>query len=63
MKLITSKQLKDLVPLSSQRIWSLEQAGKFPRRLKTGTARTAKALWVLAEVEDWIAARLKERSD
>ena len=46
------------VPYSEVHIWRLEQAGKFPRRVRLGANRVA---WVEAEINEWISAKLKER--
>ena len=46
------------VPYSEGHIWRLEQAGKFPRRVRLGANRAA---WVEAEINEWISAKLKER--
>ena len=62
MQLLSWKQLREIVPLSRQHVWRLEQDGKFPKRLKTfGNHRTAKAFWVRAEIEHWINERLQAR--
>ena len=52
--LIRRPELRRRVPLSDTRIWELEQAGEFPRRIQL-TARCV--AWDAAEVDAWIAAR------
>ncbi len=49
MTIIGWKQLKEMQPYSRQHISRLEQAGKFPKRVRIGNNRIG---WVLAEVEE-----------
>ena len=58
MKLITKKQLHDMVPYTPQHILRLEKMGKFPKRVRVGENRVA---WLLTEVERWIAVRVAQR--
>ena len=58
MRLIDGHELKKRVPYSPVHIRRLEQAGKFPKRVKLGKNRVA---WVEAEVESWCQARVDER--
>lgn len=53
MKLVSKKELKSVfgIPYSIQHIWRLEQAGKFPKRLRLGANRVA---WLYDEVVEWI---------
>lgn len=51
---IRKKQLKEMVPLADSTIFEMEKRGEFPRRYAL-TPRTA--VWDLAEVEAWLAAR------
>jgi prophage regulatory protein len=55
MKLVSKKELKSIfgIPYSFQHIWRLEQAGKFPKRLRLGANRVA---WLYDEVVEWIEA-------
>ncbi len=57
-RLINSKQIVAIVPYSLFHLSRLEDAGKFPKRIKLGGWRIA---WSLREVEEWIAARKDER--
>ncbi len=54
LKLLTQKQVVDLVGLSRTTIWRLERAGKFPRRRQVSTKAVR---WNQAEIEDWISSR------
>ena len=58
LKLITKKQLLDMVPYTPQHILRLEKMGQFPRRVRIGENRVA---WLLSEVEHWIAVRVAQR--
>ena len=58
MRLLSKKQVREMVLYSPQHIQRLEDAGRFPRRVRLGQARVG---WVEQEVLDWLAARIKER--
>ena len=53
-KLLTQKQVVDLVGVSRTTIWRLERAGQFPRRLQVSTKAVR---WNQAEIFDWIESR------
>ncbi len=53
-KLLTQKQVVNLVGVSRTTIWRLERAGKFPRRRQVSTKAVR---WNQAEIEDWISSR------
>ena len=59
MKILSKKQLKELVLYSPQHIARLEKAGLFPKRVQLGPNRVG---WVEAEVMEWLEQRLAERS-
>ncbi len=66
MKLLSKKQLLEMVPYSDSHIQRLEKQGLFPKRIKdTRFAEKApsyaKAFWVEQEVLDWIQALMDER--
>ena len=56
LKLITKKQLRDMVPYTPQHILRLEKLGKFPKRIKIGERRVG---WRLSDVEAWLAERMR----
>lgn len=60
-RLISKKEVRQLVVLSSTQIGRLEQEGKFPKRVRIGTYRNSRAVWVEDEVQDWIRRRIAER--
>ena len=53
-KLLTQKQVVDLVGLSRTTIWRLERSGQFPRRRQVSTKAVR---WNLAEILDWMNSR------
>ena len=55
LRLITKKELRELVPYTPQHIHRLEKAGRFPQRLQLGPNRVG---WRLSDIEAWIDARL-----
>ena len=58
MRIISKRQLRDLVPYSPQHIARLEKAGKFPKRVQLGPNRVG---WVEEEVQDWLVAKAMQR--
>lgn len=60
MRLLSKRQLKEMVLYSPQHIARLEKAGTFPRRVQIGPNRVG---WVEAEVLDWLQTKLNVRDD
>ncbi len=58
MKVISKRQLKDLIPYSLSHIARLEKAGKFPKRIQLGENRVG---WIESEVLDWVQERMDRR--
>ncbi|MCF6316312.1 MAG: AlpA family phage regulatory protein [Marinosulfonomonas sp.] len=58
MRMISKRQLKELVLYSPQHVARLEKAGKFPMRVQLGPNRVG---WVESEILDWLQKRLDER--
>jgi len=58
MRMLSKRQLKELVLYSPQHIARLEAAGKFPKRVQLGQCRVG---WVEQEVLDWLLERIKRR--
>ncbi|GAA0326195.1 hypothetical protein GCM10009087_40650 [Sphingomonas oligophenolica] len=58
MRLLSKKQVREMVLYSPQHIARLEAAGKFPKRVQLGPGRVG---WVDEEVHGWLAARIAER--
>lgn len=55
LRVVTQKELRQLVPYTPQHIRRLEKAGKFPRRMKLGQNRVG---WRLLDIEAWLTARM-----
>ena len=60
MRILSKRQLKELVLYSPQHIARLEKAGKFPKRVQLGPKRVG---WVEDEVLDWLQQRLECREN
>ena len=58
MRLISKRQLKELVLYSPQHIARLEAAGRFPKRVQLGHNRGG---WIEQEVLDWLQERIDAR--
>ena len=58
MRILSKRQLKELVLYSPQHVARLEKAGLFPKRVQLGPNRVG---WVEAEVLDWLERRLANR--
>ncbi|MEW9921339.1 helix-turn-helix transcriptional regulator [Marimonas sp. MJW-29] len=58
MRILSKRQLKELVLYSPQHVARLEKAGLFPKRVQLGPNRVG---WVEAEVLEWLQARLANR--
>lgn len=58
MRILSKRQLKELVLYSPQHIARLEKAGKFPRRVQVGPNGVG---WIEAEVLDWLTERIDRR--
>ena len=53
-RIITKRELKQIVPYSPQHILRLEKQGKFPKRVRIGARRVG---WWFHEVLAWLAER------
>lgn len=58
MRLLSKKQVREVVLYSPQHIARLEAAGLFPKRVHLGPGRVG---WVDEEVQGWLVARIAER--
>lgn len=58
MKLLSKRQVKELVLYSFAHIDRLEKAGKFPKRVTLGPNRVG---WIEQEILDWINCLVEER--
>jgi prophage regulatory protein len=60
MRILSKRQLREVVLYSPQHIARLEKAGKFPKRVKLGQARVG---WIESEVLDWLQERIDKRDE
>ncbi|MEM9421467.1 MAG: AlpA family phage regulatory protein [Pseudomonadota bacterium] len=58
MKIVTKRQLKEMVPYSPAHIARLEKAEKFPKRVQLGDNRVG---WVRDEILEWLQERIDAR--
>lgn len=58
MRMLSKRQLKDLVLYSPQHVARLDAAGKFPKRVRLGECRVG---WIEQEVLDWLDERIRQR--
>ena len=58
MRILSKRQLREVVLYSPQHIARLEKAGQFPKRVQLGPCRVG---WVEDEVLDWLTSRLNRR--
>lgn len=60
MRMLSRRQLKEMVLYSPQHIARLEKAGKFPKRVQLGQCRVG---WLEQEVLDWLTERIERRDN
>lgn len=60
MRILSKRELKEMVLYSPQHIARLEKAGQFPLRIQLGPNRVG---WVESEVLDWLNLRLELRGN
>jgi len=58
MRILSKKQLRELVLYNPQHIDRLEKAGRFPKRIQLGPNRVG---WIESEVYDWLTGRIALR--
>jgi prophage regulatory protein len=58
IRILSKKDLRQLVLYSPAQIDRMEKAGRFPKRVQLGPCRVG---WVEAEVLAWLEARLQAR--
>ena len=60
MRILSKRQVKELVLYSPQHIARLEKVGQFPKRVQLGQSRVG---WVEGEILDWLQIRLEARDE
>ena len=61
MRLVSKRELRQLVLYSPQHIQRLEDAGRFPTRVRLGNGPRSRVGWVEQEVQDWLKERIQRR--
>ncbi len=61
-RLLSKKQVKELVLYSHQHIQRLEHAGQFPKRVRLGHFRGSRVGWIESEVRAWLQDRIDKRN-
>jgi len=61
LRLLSKKQLKELVLYSHQHVQRLEDAGLFPKRVRLGNHRGSRVGWIESEVRAWLQERIDKR--
>lgn len=60
MRILSKRQVRELVLYSPQHIARLEAADQFPKRVRLGPNRVG---WLEEEVLDWLRERLERRDN
>ena len=60
MRILSKRQLKEVVLYSPQHVSRLEKAGQFPKRVKLGQNRVG---WIESEVLEWLQERIERRDE
>ena len=60
-RLLSKKQVKELVLYSFAHIERMEKAGRFPKRVRLSQFPRGRCGYVEAEILEWLQARIAER--
>jgi prophage regulatory protein len=62
MRIVSKRQLKELVLYSPQHIQRLENAGQFPKRVRLGNGPKGRVGWIEREVLEWLNEKIAARN-
>jgi prophage regulatory protein len=62
VRLLSKRQLKEMVLYTGQHIQRLEDAGKFPKRVRLGDGPRGRVGWLESEVLEWLRERIEARN-
>lgn len=57
-RIIRKPELFSIIGMKDTSVWRMEQAGKFPKRLRLGGSACG---WLLSEVNGWLSERAAAR--
>ena len=60
-RLLSKKQVKEIVLFSFAHIERMEKAGRFPKRVRLSQFPRGRCGYVEAEILEWLQARIAER--
>jgi prophage regulatory protein len=63
MRFLSKKEVKALTLYSDAHRARLEDAGKFPKRVRLGTGRYCRVGYVESEVMEWIQQQISKRDN
>lgn len=61
MRLLSKRQLKELVLYSPQHVQRLEHANRFPKRVRLGNGPRSRVGWIESEIMEWLQKRIDAR--
>lgn len=61
MRIVSKRQLKEMILYSPQHIQRLENAGQFPKRVRLGNGPKGRVGWIEREVLDWLNTKIAAR--
>ena len=61
MRLLSKRQVRELVLYCPQHIQRLEDANRFPKRLRLGNGPRSRVGWIESEVMEWLQVRIDAR--
>ena len=62
MRLLSKRQVRQLVLYSNAHIDRLEKQGLFPQRLRLGNGPRCRVGWLAGEIEEWVRERIERRA-